>query len=79
MNVIQLNVIAEECCANIRAGEVIAYRRAGDDAWQDPWGGFFDAEEQASLNDLARGDEVHVRLKGVHGPRVFGAHLAAKF
>lgn len=79
MNVTQLNVIAEECCANIVAGQVVAFRRAGDEAWSDPWGGTFDAEEQASLDDLARGEEVSVRFKGVHGPRVFGAHLAAKF
>lgn len=79
MNVTQLNIIAEECCANIRPGQVVAFRRPGDAEWHDPWGGVFDAAEQASLNDLARGDEVSVRLKGVHGPRVFGAHLSAKF
>lgn len=80
MNVTQLNVIAEECCANIRAGEVVAIRRAGDEGWSDPWGGTFDAAEQASLDDLARGNESFVRLSGVGGrPRVFCAHIAAKF
>lgn len=43
-------------------------------------GGAFDAVEQDSLNDLARGEVSKVRLRGVDGrPRVFMAHIAAKF
>lgn len=80
MNVTLLEIIADECCANIRAGQVVAIKRAGDAEWQDPFGGVFDWSEQGSLDELARGNEVSVRLSAVDGrPRIFGARLAAKF
>lgn len=80
MNIAKLVIIAEECCANIQAGQVVAFQSLNDTEWHDPWGGTFDAVEQSSLNDLARGDEVSVRLSSVNGrPRVFGARLAVKF
>lgn len=80
MNIASLQIISEECCANITPGQVIAIRRPGDSEWHDPFGGFFNEKEQASLDDVARGDEQTVCLSSVDGrPRIFGAHLIAKF
>jgi hypothetical protein len=76
MNVKLLNIIADESSGNIKAGAVVACRRAGDAEWSDPWGGQFDEHEQAQFNDLACGECDYVHLSG---DRAFAAHLAAKF
>jgi hypothetical protein len=79
MNVTQLNIIATSSTANIQAGQVVAFRRANDDLWSDPWGGVFDDAEQTEFNNLAKGDNEEVVLSGVNGEdRVFTARLAVK-
>lgn len=79
MNVTQLNVIATTSTTNIHAGEVVAFRRAGQDAWLDPWGGVFDDGEQHELDRFAKGDIREITLNGVDGERTFAAILVAKF
>lgn len=81
MNVTKLEIVADETAGNVKAGAVVAYRRAGDEEWRDPHGGFFNEREQGQLDDLARGECDYVHLDDVrqNGDRTFAAHLVATF
>lgn len=79
MNVTKLEVIADEDCANIRAGDVVAYLHNDGEVWLDPFGGLFSPDEQAQFTRLAEGGCSYIVLEGVKHPRHFQAHLRVKF